>query len=150
VPPDVHPISFEARLPVDMGRIRAVRTWVETLLTAEGWSEEDTADVGLVATEILQNAIEHGSSNDGRETVALVCTVAERGVAVLEIRDPGTGKGVASLLGRDVTQPPPIDAARGRGLFLVHRMAESLERLRSESGGSLVRVRYRATDPLRP
>ncbi len=125
-----------------------MRTLVETLLAAQGWSEEDTADVGLVATEILQNAIEHGSVNDGREAVALACTMAEPGVVILEIRDPGTGKGVASLLDRDVTRPPPIDAARGRGLFLVHRMAESLERLRSETGGSLVRVRYRATDPL--
>lgn len=150
MPPDVPPISFEARIPVDMARIRPVRTWVEALLSAEGWSEEDTADLGLVATEILQNAIEHGSANDPCEAVELACTVSEPGVAILEIRDPGTGKGVASLLERDVTRAPPIDASRGRGLFLVHRMAESLERLRSETGGSLVRVRYRATDPLAP
>jgi anti-sigma regulatory factor (Ser/Thr protein kinase) len=115
---------------------------LEALLGCEGWGEEDVADAGLVATEVIQNAVEHGSRNDGSEQVEVRCDLAAEGI-VLEVSDPGTGKGPASLLARDVTVVPPVDSSRGRGLYLVHRMAERLERSTGVAGGSVVRVRMK-------
>lgn len=135
-------------VPTDLERIRAARKCVEGLLVSEGWGETDTADVGLVATELLQNAIEHGSRCDGREAVVLAMTVDEAGRVTIDVTDPDTGKGFAALIGRDVTVAPPIDAARGRGLFLVNRIAKLLERRRGAGGGSMVRVRLEPTEPL--
>jgi anti-sigma regulatory factor (Ser/Thr protein kinase) len=126
--------------------VRPVRRVLEGLLTAEGWTEDDVADVGLVATEVIQNAVEHGSRNDGAEEVVVRCALVGREV-VIEVLDPGTGKGTRSLLERDVTVPPPVESSRGRGLYLVHRMARGMDRLHVEEGGSLVRVRFRGTAP---
>jgi serine/threonine-protein kinase RsbW len=132
--------ALRVLLPTMLEMVRPVRRILESLLASEGWSEDDVADVGLVATEILQNAVEHGSRNDGREAVEVRCEVLGREV-VIEVADPGTGKGVESLLLQDPERPPPEDASRGRGLYLVQRIARRMDRLRAPHGGSLLRVR---------
>jgi anti-sigma regulatory factor (Ser/Thr protein kinase) len=118
---------------------------LEGLLASEGWGEEDVADVGLVATEVLQNAVEHGSKNDGSEAVEVRCTIPAAEVWI-EVTDPGTGKGPQSLLARDVTVAPPLDSSRGRGLYLVARMSKEMERGLAPAGGALVRVRFRRAE----
>lgn len=129
-------------IPTTLEHVRPVRKMLEALLGCEGWGEEDVADAGLVATEVIQNAVEHGSRGDGTERVEVRCDLDASGV-VLEVADPGTGKGTASLLGRDVTVVPPVESSRGRGLYLVHRMTHAMERQASPGGGSMVRVRIR-------
>ena len=126
--------------------MRPVRKMLEGLLGSDGWGEDDIADVGLVATEVIQNAVEHGSRNDGVEYVEVRCAL-EGGAIVIEVTDPGTGKGPESLLLRDVTVPPPVDSSRGRGLYLVHRMSREMDRARSSVGGSVVRVRFQGSAP---
>jgi anti-sigma regulatory factor (Ser/Thr protein kinase) len=138
--------EFEVRLPTQLEMVRPVRRVLEALLSALGWSEDDVADVGLIATEVIQNAVEHGSRNDGREVVAVRCAVVA-GELTVDVRDPGTGKGPESLLTRDVTVPPPLESSRGRGLYLVHRMAQAMDRRRTAEGGSAVRVRMTPTAP---
>lgn len=130
------------RIPTSLEMVRPVRKILEALLSSKGWGEEDVADVGLVATEVIQNAVEHGSKNDGCEVVGVRCSLDGEEI-LIEVSDPGTGKGPASLLERDVTVAPPIDSSRGRGLYLVHRMSQHMDRLRGDAGGSLVRVRFR-------
>ena len=99
-----------------------------------------------MATEVVQNAIEHGSRNDARETVDVLCRL-EVGAITLEVSDPGTGKDPRLLLARDVTLPPDLDSARGRGLFLIHRLSARFERLLNGSGGCLLRVRMECQNP---
>ena len=136
------PGALTLRLPSHLEFVRPVRKMLEALLLAQGWEEEAVADAGLVATEVLQNAVEHGSRGDGTERVELLALVEAESV-LFEVSDPGTGKGTQSLLAQDVVHPPPADAPRGRGLFLVNRMVQALERARAPGGGSLVRVRLR-------
>lgn len=140
--PPAHGIAptFCATVPTSLDHVRPLRRALEALLAAAGWSEDDVADAGLVATEVLQNAVEHGSRNDGTETVSVRCAF-EGAVLTLEVSDPGSGKGPASLLQRDVTVPPPMDSSRGRGLYLVHRMSQRMARGTTPTGGSLVSVR---------
>jgi anti-sigma regulatory factor (Ser/Thr protein kinase) len=112
---------------------------VEALLLALSWDEEAVEEAGLVVTELLQNAIEHGSRADGAEEATLVVHPTPDG-AILEATDPGTGKDPRLLLERDITVPVPLDAPRGRGLYLMNRISVRLDRERTASGGSLVRV----------
>jgi anti-sigma regulatory factor (Ser/Thr protein kinase) len=126
--------------PTDHSYVRPVRKMVEALLVAQGCDEEKVEDAGLVLTEMLQNAIEHGSRADGTEDVAVVCRVEAQSVH-LEVVDPGTGKDPREVLRRDVTRPPPPEAARGRGLFLIHRMSCDMERDLSGDGGCRLAVR---------
>lgn len=132
--------AFDARIPTRLEVVGPLRRVLEALLASLGWSEDDTADAGLIATEVIQNAVEHGSRNDGGEEVAIRCRIDGK-VVTLDVTDPGTGKGPDSLLQRDVTVAPPMDSSRGRGLYLVHRMSREMDRGRTDVGGSFVRVR---------
>ena len=146
--PEGTPSALRIRIPTDLLFVRFVRKMLEGLLASEGWGEEDVADAGLVATEVIQNAVEHGSRNDGSEAVEVACSFEGGTPAslVVEVSDPGTGKGPQSLLARDVTHPPPDASSRGRGLYLVHRMSHTMDRERGGGGGSVVRVRLRRVE----
>ena len=130
-------------LVTDLMFVRVARKMLEGLLHAQGWEEETVEEIALVATELVQNAIEHGSKNDGTEEAELVIRL-DADAVVLEMIDPGTGKDPSLLMNRDVEQPIPLDAARGRGLFLVNRLARRFERSLEESGGCRVRARMEA------
>jgi anti-sigma regulatory factor (Ser/Thr protein kinase) len=134
------PDAVRLRLATSLVFVRPVRKMVEALLAAQGWEEEAIEDAGLVFTEVLQNAIEHGSRCDGSESVDVLCRVDEDDV-VFEVTDPGTGKDPADVIRRDVTLPIPPEEPRGRGLFLIHRMARRLERSLAVHGGVVIRVR---------
>jgi serine/threonine-protein kinase RsbW len=145
--PEGLPSALTIRVPSHLEFVRPVRKMVEALLLGQAWGEEATADAGLVVTELIQNAVEHGSRGDGAEQVDVLVLV-ESGAVLFEVSDPGTGKGPQSLLAQDVVHPPPADAPRGRGLFLVNRMVQALERGRTPGGGSVVRIRLRVEAPV--
>lgn|GEM_PF-2370580 len=132
--------AFDVRIPTRLELVGPLRRILEALLASLGWSEDDVADAGLVATEVVQNAVEHGSRNDGAEAVSVRCRI-DGATVTLDVTDPGTGKGPESLLARDVTVAPPMEASRGRGLYLVHRMSRTMDRGRTDHGGSFVQVR---------
>jgi anti-sigma regulatory factor (Ser/Thr protein kinase) len=137
--PDGLPAALDLVLPTDLVFVRAGRKMVEGLLIGQGWPEEDVEEAGLVVSELIQNAIEHGSLADGSETARLSILLAESTVA-LEVADPGTGKDPQGLLDYDVEAVVPLDEPRGRGLFLINRLASRFERDRVAGGGCLVRV----------
>jgi anti-sigma regulatory factor (Ser/Thr protein kinase) len=138
--PEGLPDALVLSLPTHLAFVRPFRKMLEGLLAAQGWTEEDVEDAALVATEVVQNAIEHGSRNDGTEHVAARLTVEPTGL-VLEVSDPGTGKDPRVLLAKDVAVPPDLEAPRGRGLFLIHRLSARFDRMRDAGGGCRVRVR---------
>ena len=137
---DPLPEPLRISVPTNLVFVRPVRKMVEALLSAQGWEEDDVDDVALVVTEIVQNAIEHGSRNDGAEQVDVWCHVRP-GAVELEVHDPGTGKDPVDALQRDVNEPVPLDAERGRGLFLIGRLCSSFEREVRDGGGMRIRVR---------
>lgn len=138
--PDGLPNAFRIDIPSDLAFVRPVRKMLEGLLYAQGWEEDDVDDASLIVTEIVQNAVEHGSRNDGSERI--VVSVHARAMAVeLEVSDPGTGKDPAMAVERDVTAPVPMDEPRGRGLFLINRLSNGFERIVGDDGGLRIRAR---------
>lgn len=144
--PEALPDALRLVCPTDLAWVRPVRKMIEALLAGQGWGEDSVEDTGLVFTEVLQNAIEHGSRADGTEDVDVLCTVAA-GAVTLEVTDPGTGKDPVEVLRRDVTKPAPPDQARGRGLYLVNKMADSFDRGLAEGRGCRIRVRLEVPEP---
>lgn len=138
--PDALPAAFELRIPTLLAFVRPVRKMVEGLLIAQEWEEDDYDDVGLILTEVVQNAIEHGSAGDGSEWVRLTCHLDTLGFT-LDVIDPGTGRDPQIALDKDPTEQPPLDAARGRGLFLINRLAKQFERSLGTHGGLHIWVR---------
>jgi anti-sigma regulatory factor (Ser/Thr protein kinase) len=138
--PDALPHPFRLEVPADLVFVRPVRKMLEGLLYAQGWVEDDVDDACLVVTEIVQNAVEHGSKADGSETI-VVHMHALSGAVELEVLDPGTGEDPRIAVERDVVAAVPMDEVRGRGLFLINRLAVGFERVVHASGGLCVRVR---------
>lgn len=138
--PDALPAAFEIRIPTLLAFVRPVRKMVEGLLVAQEWPEDDCDDVGLILTEVVQNAIEHGSLSDGKEWVLVNCLVDDTGLT-LDVVDPGTGTDPRVAMEKDAEAQPPLDAPRGRGLFLINRLAQKFERSLSDHGGLHVWVR---------
>lgn len=142
--PEPLPAPIRISVPTDLVFVRPVRKMIEALLVSQGWGEDDVDDAALVITEIVQNAIEHGSKSDGTETVGVLCALHADAVE-LEVEDPGTGKDPAEAMRRDPTAPVPLDATRGRGLFLIHRLCATFERSLRDEGGMHIRVRRECT-----
>jgi anti-sigma regulatory factor (Ser/Thr protein kinase) len=113
---------------------------LEALLRAMEWAGDDVDDAALIVTEIVQNAVEHGSRGDGEERVQVTFALSETAVDI-EVLDPGTGEDPRIALERDVETPVPLDQPRGRGLYLIHRLCVGFERSLGETGGLCIRVR---------
>lgn len=141
--PEGLPAELVISLPTDLVFVRPGRKMIQGLLGGQGWGEDDVEEAILVATELIQNAIEHGSRADGTERASIAVCVSDRAVT-FEVSDPGTGKDPRGLLERDVTVPVPVDASRGRGLFLINRLSAEFVRERDPQGGCRVRVRLEA------
>ena len=138
--PDGLPAPVCLEVPSDLAFVRPVRKMVEGLLYAQGWEEDDVDDASLIITEIVQNAVEHGSRADGKETIFVRIRMEAMAVE-MEVEDPGTGEDPQIALERDVEKPVPMDQPRGRGLFLIYRLAGLLERRIADGGGLHIRAR---------
>jgi anti-sigma regulatory factor (Ser/Thr protein kinase) len=89
---------------------RAVRTWLEPL--ALGANEVD--DLILAVYEAVANVVEHAYDPGEKGLVELVLWT-EPNVLCIEVIDHGTWR------------PPPADATfRGRGIQLMHAIADSV------------------------
>ncbi len=138
--PDALPHAFHIQVPADLVFVRPVRKMLEGLLQAQGWVEDDIDDVSLIITEIVQNAVEHGSKADGSEAIRIeVRTQAD--AIEFEVVDPGTGRDPRMAVDRDVAAAVPMDEPRGRGLFLINRLSGTFELAVHPSGGLCVRAR---------
>ncbi len=142
--PDRLPAPLRIEIPTDLAFVRPVRKMLEGLLYAQGWVQDDVDDASLIITEIVQNAVEHGSRGDGRESVQISIEACEQAVEMI-VEDPGTGDDPHAAVARDVLTPAPLEAARGRGLFLIHRLAGRFERSVGPSGGFCLKARKEIT-----
>ena len=138
--PDALPHPLHLRVPTDLAYVRPVRKMLEGLLYGQGWEEDDVDDAALIITEIVQNAVEHGSRGDGMELIEVTLTVRV-GALDVYVCDPGTGRDPQIAVDRDVEEPVPLDQPRGRGLILIHRLATHFERIVSDDGGLCIRAR---------
>jgi len=138
--PDALPAPIELQVPTDLVFVRPVRKMLEGLLYAQGWKEDDVDDASLIVTEIVQNAVEHGSKGDGTEWIRLTI-FSQANALELEVEDPGSGRDPRAALQRDLLKPVPMEEPRGRGLFLINRLAQHFERSIGASGGLNLKAR---------
>jgi anti-sigma regulatory factor (Ser/Thr protein kinase) len=115
-------ISFSANLRF----VRPVRHFISALCTLAEYGEDETEAIALVATEMLNNAIEHGASNSDEEIDVIMQVRAE--VFRIEVVDPGRGgPGFARTAVEQASQIPDLEEPRGRGLFLIKNYMDELD-----------------------
>ena len=128
-------LSFSA----NMRFVRPVRHFIGALCTLAEYDEEEADSIALVATEILNNSIEHGCmSEDDQVEVSLVVT---REVFRFEVLDAGKGGSeFAEAAEEQATHMPDIDEPRGRGLYLINNFMDELDVTYDPKRGTSFRV----------
>ncbi len=108
-------------VPAELPSISVVRTAIRHALDRSGWDDESAGQVVLAVSEATANAIEHGSRPG--ELVEVIYHV-----------DPDKARVHILDEGRDPTWTPPETPSlpahhshRGRGLYLIHHMADRFE-----------------------
>lgn len=104
--------------------------------------QQVTLNVPVALTEALSNAILRGNRERADKSVLVRCDV-NRDRLVLEVVDEGGGFDLNECL-VDATSPENIVREDGRGLFLMARLMDSVERFTNR--GNVVRMTLRRHD----
>ncbi|HYI80616.1 MAG TPA: ATP-binding protein [Thermoleophilaceae bacterium] len=115
-------------IDADPERLGEAREWAHRAASQAGLDETDCYQVKLAVSEVVANAIQHGSKGRG-DQIGIAAFEAD-GSLVFEVRDSGTF--VAPM------NRATIDDESGRGLELVKLMMDEVH-ISSTGDGSLMR-----------
>jgi serine/threonine-protein kinase RsbW len=128
--------KVEMRIPSDLVFERVVRAAAEEIGKQLGLSEEKVADLTLVVSEAVTNAIEHGNRLQREINVGVVFSM-ESDRLEISVIDQG-----------EKSQPPEIRRCaiseeaieegelRGLGLYLIHQLVDQVEFTSNEEGNT--------------
>ncbi|MCC6769827.1 MAG: ATP-binding protein [Gemmatimonadaceae bacterium] len=131
---------IDVRIPSDLRYIeRVVEIVTRTCVALSFSARACNLLVPVALTEALSNAIIYGNGEDVTKAVRVRALIIERAL-VLEVVDEGIGFEFDSCL-HDPTDPLHLDREDGRGLFLMTRLMDRVERF--SDGGNVVRLTLR-------
>ena len=110
--------EFSARYESSRSSVPLARHAVADFARSCGFCEDQVADIESAAGEALANAAEHGHRRGGRFRVRCRFDGDELSV---EVRDAGRGFDEST-----VPSPAPDYSIRGFGIFLMHRLVDSV------------------------
>ncbi|HVT40797.1 MAG TPA: ATP-binding protein [Gemmatimonadaceae bacterium] len=129
--------AMDFRIPSDVQYIGPIVEQVVERCAALRFSRRHLAlNVPVALTEALSNAILRGNLDDTAKSV-LVRAEVDTFRLVLEVRDEGAGFDLDRCT-EDPTTPANLLREDGRGLFLMRRLMDHVERF--NDGGNVVRL----------
>ena len=132
--------QLDVRIPSDVQYIEAIVEEVVLRCAAHSYPRRHLAlNVPVALTEALSNAILRGNRDDVSRSVHVRADVDSIRL-VLEVRDEGVGFDLDGCTA-DPTTPENILREDGRGLFLMLRLMDHVERF--SDGGNVVRLTLR-------
>jgi anti-sigma regulatory factor (Ser/Thr protein kinase) len=137
------------RFPADPAQLRAVRAGVRAAAAELGAGSDACDALALVVDELVNNAIEHGSSYRTPSHELGVQVGFEGGHVTLDFFDPDMPDPQVVDLDRALREAadgmPALESERGRGLFLISIYLEELHVAVAVSGGLHLRGRLAAS-----
>ncbi len=105
--------------------VRPIRNFLRALTDYAEYEQQEADSLALVATELVNNSIEHGS-HSSRDRVEITVLVTGEGYR-LEVSDAGSGgQQFADRAQELAKKKPSLESPRGRGLFLVASIVDEL------------------------
>jgi serine/threonine-protein kinase RsbW len=133
--------TIELEIPNDVGEIERVVELVRHECKAMKFGERQCMlNVPVALTEALSNAILRGNREDPAKHVRVVAHIS-RTTLIVEVTDEGGGFDLDACT-LDPTTPEHITAEDGRGLFLMRKLMDSVERFAGRPG-NVVRLTLR-------
>jgi serine/threonine-protein kinase RsbW len=129
--------QLDVSIPSDVQYIEEIVEQVVLRCAAHSYPRRHLAlNVPVALTEALSNAILRGNRDDAGRSVHVRADVNASRI-LLEVRDEGTGFDLDSCT-EDPTTPDNLLREDGRGLFLMRRLMDHVERF--NDGGNVVRL----------
>ena len=132
--------EIEISIPVRVDYVQLVRAVVGSLAaTNPELGTARIADLRLVISEALTNAIRAQEKNSISERLTVLCKLTDLAVEV-EVRDKATGFEVDSIPDLPPTESPErLQHERGLGLSIMREMSDGLE-IKSGPEGTVVHM----------
>ena len=124
-------IAFD--LPASHRTVRVARNLARRFARMEGLAERDTDSMLLVLSELLANAVDHGGGGAAMDTAQATAARMRAAVRldddawVVRVTDEGGGDAAALQAAVDEQGLPDLEDERGRGLFLMRELTDSLQ-----------------------
>ena len=132
-------VAIELEIPSDVRYIeRVVDTVVRQCADFHYPRRVCALNVPVALTEALSNAILRGNNDDASKHVRVRASLDTRAI-VLEVQDEGEGFDLESFE-PDTSGTEWLDREDGRGLFLMRKLMDRVERVPSSSVGTVVRL----------
>jgi serine/threonine-protein kinase RsbW len=130
-------LPFDVRIPSDLRYIERIVDVVSRQCAELSFPPHVcTLNVPVALTEALSNAILYGNHEDANKRVRVRARIVDKSL-VLEVADEGTGFDLDACT-RDPTSPANIGREDGRGLYLMRRLMDRVERF--TDGGNVIRL----------
>tara|TARA_Y100001970_G_scaffold70993_1_gene90322 strand:- start:588 stop:1007 length:420 start_codon:yes stop_codon:yes gene_type:complete len=132
--------EIELSIPVRVDYVQLVRAVVGSLAaTNPELSTARIADLRLVVSEALTNAIRAQEKNSISERLSVLCKLTDSAIEV-EVRDNATGFDVDLIRDLPPTESPErLQHERGLGLSIMREMSDGLE-IKSGPDGTVVHM----------
>ncbi|MEM1221788.1 MAG: SpoIIE family protein phosphatase [Verrucomicrobiota bacterium] len=119
------------QIPADPKEIPPVRARFIDFLLSLGIDDKEKEGWKLTFTEAVNNAIEHGSGDDPKKSIAVRWWSTEQSVW-LETQDEGKGPEPEKTKNPSLPEDPLSEG--GRGLFIIHNFSDNFVHWRNEDG----------------
>ena len=132
--------EIELSIPVRVDYVQLVRAVVGSLAaTNSELSTARIADLRVVVSEALTNAIRAQEKNSISERLSVLCKLTDSAIEV-EVRDNATGFDVDLIRDLPPTESPErLQHERGLGLSIMREMSDGLE-IKSGPDGTVVHM----------
>ena len=134
----IKPRKFKLVFSSDTRHLERVEKLSTQVANYARLDESDSDDLGIVTTELVNNAIHHGNKNDPTKKVHLLFIVDSEKIE-LRIKDEGNGFDPKKL--KDPLAPENLFSESGRGIFLIRNLMDELDFEFTESGTETIAIK---------
>ncbi|HQU71034.1 MAG: ATP-binding protein [Calditrichaeota bacterium] len=127
-------VEEELIIPSDFKYLSVVEAFIVNLCKRAGLGEDQSDNMAIAITELVNNAIVHANKQDPHKLVTLGAYYHDNRV-VVKIRDQGQGFDPNKIA--NPTDPQNLWKQSGRGVFLVRNLIDEVE-IESSDQGTLV------------
>jgi serine/threonine-protein kinase RsbW len=124
-------LEINEKIPTDLKNILSFLSIVEEKITALTGSQEEAFKVKLALEEAMTNAMRHGNLLQPSRFVT-VRIKGDKGIVVLDVHDEGRGFDFKNV--PDPTVDENSNKPSGRGIFLMHKLMDSVDFYDNGSG----------------